>query len=191
MPKKTASTTIEDEFAFLDLPQGGIALDCEAGSIATESKDGVSNDDRERNLVMNPITGSICDTDDIDSMLLSVNDAKQQLDDLKSYEDMLRRRLGELAEGKTKTRRVRGKSHVGKIEMPDDGWDQTILKESWNSYPQFRDEFLKIATIGVKAVEFKKLREMSTDDAAFGSFKSMLEASVRPATGAPRVTMEK
>lgn len=184
-----ATKTIDDdEFAFLDLPAGGVGLD---EAKPDDKGDGDGNETQEAALIMNPLTGSLCNTNDIDSMLVAVVDAKKQLDDLKCFEELLRRRLGELADGTAKTRRVRGKVYVGKLEMADDGWDQTILKEAWNSYPQLRDEFLKIGTISVKMVEFKKLAQMSTDDVAFRSFKSMLEASVRPATGAPRVTMEK
>jgi len=177
-------TIVDDEFAFLDVPNGGVDLD---------SPPGESDDDSDQldNRIMNPLTGSLVDTDDIDSLILGCVDAKRQLEDLRSFEDTLRRKLGSLTTGTAKTRRVKGKTLQAKIEMPDEGWDQTVLKEAFESYPQFRDGYMKIGTISVKLREFNKLSEMSTDDAAFGQFKGMLEASTRPATGAPRVSLEK
>ena len=147
--------------------------------------------DENANSIMNPLTMSLVDLTDIDSLIHACVDAKQQLDDLRSFEDTIRRKLGEFAKGEAKTRRVRGRTLRAKLEMPDEGWDQTILKEAWQSYEKFRDGYLGIGTISVKKREFNKLAEMSTDDPAFRQFKSMLEASVRPATGAPRVSLEK
>lgn len=173
------STQIDDEFGFLDLPKGGVDLD--------EPPEG----DGSENVLMNPLTGSLVNTDDIDSLIMACVDAKQQLDDLRSFEDTLRRKLGSLANGTTKTRRLKGKTLQAKIEMADDGWDQSILKEAYQSYERFRDGYLGIGSISVKLREFKKLPEMSTDDPAFSQFKGMLEAAVRPATGAPKVSLEK
>lgn len=176
---------LDDEFAFLDLPAGGV--DLESPPDGAEEKEAEDLD----NCLMNPITGTLVNMDDIDSLILACVDAKQQLDDLRSFEDTIRRKLGSLATGTTKTRRLKGKTLQAKLEMADDTWDQTILKEAYQSYPKFRDSYLGIGSVSVKLREFKKLPEMSTDDPAFGQFKGMLEGAVRPATGAPKVTIEK
>lgn len=178
-------TVIDDEFAFLDVPAGGVDLDeppkSERQELPEEEIDA---------RIMNPLTGSLIDTNNIDSLILGCIDAKKQLDDLRCFEDTLRRKLGEFTSGTAKTRRVKGKTLQAKLEMADEGWDQTILKEAYQSYPKFRDGYLGIGTVSVKLREFKKLSEMATDDVAFKQFKCMLEASVRPATGAPRVSLE-
>jgi len=179
--------SIDDEFAFLDTPVGGIDLDSDpANDDGDDDAEGVD----QSNTLMNPLTGSLVDMDSIDSVVLACVDAKKQLNDLRCFEETLRRHLGSLTTGKAKTRRVRGKELTAKIEMPDEGWDQSILKEAYSSYSQFRDQFLKIGTVSVKKVEFNKLKEMTTDDPAFNQFKGMLEAAVRPATSAPTVSLE-
>lgn len=184
----------EDEFAFLDgMP------DFELESVATEQdpekvkfnpKSEVNEEADLSGVLLNPLTGSMVNTNDIDSLILGCLDAKQQLADLRSFEDTLRRKIGSLTTGDAKTRRVRGKTLQAKVEMPDEGWDQTILKEAWQSYPQLRDEFLKIGTVNVQKREFKKMLEMTSDDPAFKQFSHMLKASVREATGAPTVSLE-
>ena len=184
------STKIDDEFAFLDVPAGGVDLDSPPDGSDSDKPAASEVAWTDDAMIMNPMTMSLCDTNDIDSLIHACVDAKQQLADLHCFEDTIRRRLGECAKGDTKTRRVQGKTLRAKIEMPDENWDQTILKEAWQSYEKFRESYLKIGTINVQKREFNKLTEMSTDDPAFGQFKSMLEAAVRPATGAPRVTLE-
>lgn len=212
---------IDDEFAFLNLPAGGIDVDqppyaeesdektatlkparmcsicgetqekCRSG-VTCKNSGSVLEIEREiDNRIMNPLTGTLVDLDDLDSLILGCVDAKKQLDDLKSFEDTLRRKLGEYAKGTAKTRRVQGRTVRAKLEMADDTWDQPMLKQAYTSYPKFRDDYLGIGTVSVKMREFKKLGELSTDDPAFDVFKRMLEGAVRPATGAPRVSLEK
>lgn len=169
------SIAIDDEFAFLDV-QSPVEKD-DLDVMATA--------------LMNPLTGALVKMDDIDSLILACDEAKRQLDDLKSFEDTLRRVIGERATGTTKTRRIRGKQLVAKVEMPDDTWDNSILKEAWNSYPDLRDEFLRISTVGVKLTEFKKMAGTTSDDPKFNTLRKMIESAKRAATGAPRVTIEK
>lgn len=170
------SVEIDDEFAFLD-----IAVQQQQQEVAVELLSAQ---------LMNPLTGALVDTDDIDSLIRACDDAKRQLDDLRCFEDMLRRTIGERATGTTKTRRIRGKQLVAKVEMPDDTWDNSILKEAWNSYPDLRDEFLKISTVGVKLREFKKMVGTTSDDAKFETLKKMISSAKKPATAAPKVTIE-
>lgn len=89
-----------------------------------------------------------------------------------------------------KTTRVRGETQRVTIEWPDDSWDQSLLKEAWYCYPQFRDEFLVIATLRVKLREFKKmLHEVGSPE--YETFKRMVrEACVGP-RGTPRIVIEK
>lgn len=103
----------------------------------------------------------------------------------------IRMRLAAMTEGQStaKTRRIQGKRRRAKIEMPSDGWDQSILKEAWNSFPQLREQCLKIDTVGVKAREWKKLAETSGAPEV-ETFRNIIASAVKPATGAPTVTIE-
>jgi hypothetical protein len=91
--------------------------------------------------------------------------------------------------GGCRTARVRGERRRVKIEFPDDSWDQSRLKEAYYAYPQFRDEFLTIASIRVRLREYgKAVRESGPE--AFETFKGMLVAANRGAKGLPRIVIE-
>ncbi len=88
-----------------------------------------------------------------------------------------------------RTTRVRGDRRRAKIEWPDDAWEQGRLKEAYHAYPQFRDEFLTIATLRVRLREYgKALRESGPAD--FQTFKGMLAAANRGPQGIPRIMIE-
>ena len=194
------TTTIDDEFAFLDVPAGGVDLEegpdgsaieipISSTSLTTTPLPSVDSESNDK-LLMNPVTGSLIDLTDIDSLIRGCVDCKTLLDDLRCFEETLRRTLGGFTQGEAKTRRVKGKTLQAKLEMADETWDQPVLKEAWESYPKIRDNYLKIGTISVKKVEFNKLANMATDDPAFKQFSGMLKAALREPTGAPRVSLE-
>jgi hypothetical protein len=88
-----------------------------------------------------------------------------------------------------RTTRVRGDRRRAKIEWPDDSWDQSRLREAWNAYPTFRDEFLTIATLRVRLREYgKALRESGPE--SFETFKGMLTAANRGPQGILRIVIE-
>ncbi len=149
-----------------------------------------SKEPAEENIAINPLTGSIVYLDDIDSVIAGCSKAKDELAELRSHERLLRERAASFTSGDAKTRRIQGHSLRAKVEMPDLSWDQSVLKEAWNSFPQFRDEYLKIGIVDVKLREFKKLANLSTSDAAFRQFKGMLERANRGPQGLPSVTIE-
>lgn len=93
-------------------------------------------------------------------------------------------------EGDTKTRRLTGKDRTVKVEMPDDSWDQSILKEAFNAYPQHRDKCLKIGEINIQLREWKKIMN-TTGEQDFNLFRDMVKSANRGPTGNPRVTIEK
>ena len=93
-------------------------------------------------------------------------------------------------EGDTKTRRLTGKERTVKVEMPDDSWDQSILKEAFNAYPQHRDKCLKIGEINIQLREWKKIMN-TTGEQDFNLFRDMIKSANRGPTGNPRVTIEK
>lgn len=141
-------------------------------------------------LVMNPITGAVVDLKDIDSVIRAAVECKALKSDLESFDRLIRMTAVGFTKGTAKTRRIQGKTLRAKVEMPDDSWDQSILKEAWNAYPKHREQYLRISRVDPQLREVKKLRELSTDDPAFDSFKTMIERANQGPQGTPRVTIE-
>lgn len=136
-----------------------------------------------------PTTGEIIQLDDVDSMLDSLERITAWLDRLHETKKQICFALDSLCEGNQKTRRVRGRRRQAKVETPDDYWDQSILKEAFNAYPQLRDECLAIASIRVKLREFKKIQG-TKGTADFNSFRDMIAQANRGPSGTPRVVIE-
>lgn len=140
-------------------------------------------------LIACPLTCEVIDTTDVDA-LIDCYERVSRLD-AKLYDAKvaIRHALADMTEGDAKTRRVRGKRRQAKVEFPSDSWDQSILRQAWQTYPQFRDEFLKIGTITPKAVECRKLAGTS-GPAAFESFRDMVTKANRGSLGLPTITIE-
>lgn len=156
---------------------------------------GELTDYEQSNETMNPLTGALVDLDDIDSIILAIDGTdgtKRQLNDLKTFDRMLRERAVALTEGDAKTRRLRGKEHQAKVVMGDRYWDQSVLKEAWNSFPKFADKYLRIGSINPQLRECNKLASMTSDDPAFDTFKGMLlRAKENGSDGLATVSIEK
>lgn len=147
----------------------------------------------ESESILDPITGELVDVNDADSLI----DAYQRLDahdkEVYAAKRAIKLAIAALTTGEAKTRRVRGESgRNAVVTMPDDSWDQSKLKEAWNSYPKFRDEFLAISELRVQMREFKKTLNTSSSDEAFSQFQKMLIAANKgPSPGAtPSVKIE-
>jgi len=157
--------------------------------------DGIDNLDESASdrSVMNPITGVMVDMDDIDAVIKACDECKTLAADLKTFDDMLRRRAVEFTTGDAKTRRIQGQTLRAKIEMPDETWDQPVLKSLWadERHKEYRDRYLGLGSVNVKKAEFKKLKGLTASDPLFQSFMGALLAAEKPPTGAPRVTLEK
>lgn len=106
---------------------------------------------------IDPITGEIVDTKDIDGLIDSYERICNLDSSLYVAKQRIRESLAALSEGPAKTRRVQGHRRKAKVEMPADSWDQTKLKQIWEMYPDLRGQALKIDSIGVKLTEYKKL----------------------------------
>lgn len=135
-------------------------------------------------MIMNPMTGELIDTNDIDALIGAAVEVKSLLTELGFFGNTLRKKALTLAEGEKKTRRLRGKTKEAKLENCGSVYPVgSILKEAWTSYPQFRNQYMRIDGIALKLTEFNKLAGMTTDDKSFQSFKDMLERAV--STGSP------
>ena len=146
--------------------------------------------ERTRADLIDPTTGEVVDPTDPDALV----DAFERIEKRCRVFNEARRRmasaLADLTEGDKKTRRVRGQSRVAKVTMPDDYWNQAILKEAWHAYPALRDEVLSIDRIRVKKREWKKA-EGTSGPKDFETFKGMVAQANAGPSGAPRVSIER
>jgi len=144
----------------------------------------------DQEILVCPLTGEVIDIADTDSLL----DCYERVDraDKFNYATKLRIRelLAEKTEGNAKTRRVAGRRRLAKVTMPDDSWDQSILREAWNSYPKFRDEYLAISSLRVQSREFKKLVN-TAGPPDLTTFRDMLTRANRGPQGVPTISIEK
>lgn len=140
--------------------------------------------------IVDPITGEVLSSNDVDQLLEAyerIDAADKKLFAAKMF---IRHSIGQLTTGSAKTRRVRGKTWQCAVEMADTNWDQSVLKELWNSYPVQSQEFLKIESIAIRKREVKKLMEM-TGEPDLETFKKILRSAEKPATALPRIIIEK
>ena len=150
------------------------------------AEDIAANDGPE---ILDPTTGELVPAGDIDQLIEAFERIKLADAAIYKAKREVQIALADLTEGKAKTRRVRGRRRRAKVEMPDSSWDQSILKEAFNSYPQFRDQCLAIASIRVRKREYQKVRN-EAGPADFMQFRNMLTQAEGPPTGTPRVTIE-
>lgn len=151
------------------------------------TEDVVSN-----NEVVCPITGEIVSLNDVDAMAETFARIDAMDKEIYAVKVRIRRRFGELAMGDKKTQRVQGKRKLVKVTMPDKLWDQGVLKELYNSFPDVRDDYLKIESIRVRLMEFKKLVNTSVvDNPPLDYFRKTLLAAERPANSPPSIIVEK
>ena len=94
-----------------------------------------------------------------------------------------------MTSGDKKTRRIEGDRRKAKVEMPSTAWDQKQLRTAWDTYPGVAERCLKIAIIGVKAVEYKKLIE-TTGGPVLMDFIEAVKAADRGPQGTPTITLE-
>lgn len=73
--------------------------------------------------------------------------------------------------------------------MPDDGWEQSVLKEAWNSFPGLREQALRIASISVQKREFTKMPN-ENGPAEFVTFRDMVKSANKGPSGSPTITVE-
>lgn len=163
---------------------------CEGGDhVAADSPEDPAFD----NSIVCPVTGELVELTDVDGLIdvfERVKKAQVELvEPLRFAEMTIRRALGNLTQGETRTRRVAGRRRKAVVEMPGDAYDQSVLKEAFNSYPQFRDEYLRIESIAPKLREVKKLLGTAGPPELM-QFRSMVEAANRGPIGTPTVKVE-
>ena len=139
--------------------------------------------------LIDPTTGELVALDNADELIDCLERVNKHDSRIYACKQHIRMALAKLAEGEAKTRRVRGKRRRAKLEFPGSRWNQSILKEAWNSYPSLRDQALRIGTVDVRAREFAKIRNES-GPADFEQFKGMILSAEQPSASPPTVTIE-
>ena len=146
-------------------------------------------DDHDGPELLDPTTGELIALSDIDGLI----DAYERIDkaDRACYKAKLaiREAIFGHSEGTAKTRRVRGKRRQVKLTMPSETWDQSMLREGYFAYPQFRDEFLRIVQLAPKMREYKKLVNTSGRP-ELETFRNILTKAERPPSGTPTLAIE-
>jgi hypothetical protein len=144
------------------------------------------------NELFDPTNGELVDLTDPDSIIDSYARMKAMSDKLWACITRLRQAAADLTIGDKKTRRIAGKRRAAKVELPAESFEQSVLKELWNSHPEIAQEYLRIESLGVKAKEYKKLLDTSAPtrpDLEF--FRDAISKASRGRAGLPTLTVEK
>ncbi len=92
-------------------------------------------------------------------------------------------------DGECRTTRVRGERYRVRVEWPEQGWDQRMLKQVWLEYPDFREQYLDIATIRPRLKEIRKLENEHGSD-EFEHFRNAILDARRRSYSTPRIEIE-
>lgn len=114
---------------------------------------------------------------------------KLHADQCYSVKSRIAKILAGMTDGDKKTRRIEGLRRRAKVEMPGISWDQKQLKETWHKFPGLESRCLKIATIGVDLVEYKKLKT-TTGGPVLMDYIAAVMAADRGPQGNPTITVE-
>ena len=138
--------------------------------------------------------GVRADVSDVDQPANLLESIQAEMLQIRACEGLLRSALGELAnqnvKGEKKTRRVQGRGCTAVVTMPDDKWSQPTLKECVVEFPDFQEQYIRVATYAVNMREVRKLDEMNGDE-AFLRFKAKLLSARSEGTSPPQVKVER
>lgn len=137
-----------------------------------------------------PLTGEMVSLSDVDGLI----DLYERVDafDKKLYAVKLavRHMLGQMVvDCESKTRYVQGRRRKGKLTLPDETWDNSILKEAWFSFPKLASIYLRISEIKPNLREVKKLLKTSGDKSV-EVFRDMVARARREPSGEPTLKIE-
>lgn len=136
--------------------------------------------------IIDLITGELIDNKSRDDLIEAWERLAGKFDELYDYRRELIASLNQFVEPKGKrTQYVRGKTRKMKVTLPDRKFDQSQLKEAFNSYPKYRDEMLRIDRLAVKLTEFKKAIKTSGEK-DWSMFRDMVKEAEQPPTANPK-----
>lgn len=169
--------------------EGGLDKESQVVEVGPSSEMELNDPYWPADAIICPLTHEIVSLDDVDAMASLYERIVAAEEDLRQRKQRLREAFAARTEGTAKTRRVEGRTRRVKVEMPDESFEQSVLKEAWHAYPQHRDRFLKIDSIGLKKVEVKKLMETSGEP-SLNAFRDMVRKANRGPLGLPSVKVE-
>lgn len=143
----------------------------------------------EKETLVDLATGEVISLDDPDALCESYRRLSENIGRLSELKKKIALAIDELADGKEKTQYVRGRRLRAKVVKADDSWEQSVLKEAWNSYPKLRDEFLAIAALRVKKRAWNKLLKSKCPKELEG-FRAVVEKANRGPRGSSKITVE-
>jgi hypothetical protein len=138
--------------------------------------------------VTDPLTGELIDTADRDALIAAFGRLRVQQNTINCWRSTLVLALAtHCRRDESRTAYVRGERAEVRLEFPPDSWDQQILKEAYHSYPQFRDQYLTVASVRVKLREWMKAKH-TVGSADWEQFQRMLREANLGLKGLPRVS---
>lgn len=141
--------------------------------------------------IISPLDNEVIPATDIDGMANTYGRCKEVGDACYRVQMLIRRVLWEQTEGVGKTRRLKGKERLVKLEAAADSWDQKVLKTLWEEYPSLAPQYLRIETIKPQLREVAKLHNTSGDE-EFCDFRDrLLAACLGNASSTPTITIER
>lgn len=142
--------------------------------------------------IVDPLTGELVDPADHDALIDLYERCRAFDSKIYVAKVLAAKALAAATSGDTLTRRLVTKSgRKIKIEMPGTFFENSVLKEAWHSYPQFREQYLRIGTVEPQLREVKKLRNTTCDSEVLETFKKVVLAAEKPSGATPRITVEK
>ncbi len=187
----------------LELDLAGVALEAAANEpdpfavVAAQSRSEVGeaeatghewSPDKPIELV-NPITGEVIDRDNVDAMVEALEQIKKLDSELYTAKVLFIKAIADKTEGPNKVRYLRGETKRVKVTMTGTDFEQKLVRQAWDEFPQYRDKVLKISEISVMKREFAKIvKESGSDD--FEKFKKILILAEKPKGGNPTISIE-
>lgn len=144
--------------------------------------------------IIDPISGEVIDLkgltlDGIDLLWDRYERSREMGRLLELFELRIRAFIQSCADGTGKTLRVRGRRHRIKVELPDDSWNQSKLKEAVRLHANMVEDWIRVSAYAVNMREWKKILN-ETGPADFeAAKKAILECNEGP-RGPARISLE-
>lgn len=141
--------------------------------------------------IYDPSIGVRIKTTDVGGMAQLYERMKKYADDAYTICATIRAVFKEMAPGKHATEFIQGGGMRVKVEHPGSVWNQAMLKDAWNRFPELRDRCMKIAEVGVNKTQFNKLdKTIEPGNPEFALFVCAIEAAKCESGALPRITVE-
>lgn len=139
---------------------------------------------------LDPTTGEAIDPLNADQLVDGLERIKERMKRLGAVKAQFEEAIALLAKCDARTERVAGERRQVKLEWPGKQFNRPGLKALWYAAPTFREQYLRIESVGVQLVEYDKLlRTSGTEE--LEKFKSSIIQLEQPNVGKPTITIER